>query len=130
MTENVIGNAMQSFELWLKCSNSNLDIEQTETEPRPQDLAYLQGLQEGLAISQLQKPDRTSPAQEDAKQAQGGIAGWANRVDDMIVMMMGLRGLTSPMTRGFIALALAVVIATVYAVLLMMVAGLRWANRS
>jgi hypothetical protein len=130
MTENVIGNAMQSFELWLKCSNSNLDIEQTETERRPQDLAYLQGLQEGLAISQLQKPDRTSPVQEDAKQAQGGIAGWANRVDDMIVMMMGLRGLTSPMTRGFIALALAVVIATVYAVLLMMVAGLRWANRS
>ena len=127
MTENVIGNAMQSFELWLNCSNPNLDIEQTETERRPQDL---QGLQEGLAISQLQKPDRTSPAQEDAKQAQGGIAGWANRVDDMIVMMMGLRGLTSPMTRGFIALALAVVIATVYAVLLMIAAGLRWANRS
>lgn len=120
----MIANAMQSFEFWLRCSNSNPDMEQTETEPRPDDLAYLQGLQEGLAISQLQQPDSTSLVRDDTKQAQGGMAGWVSRIDDMIVMMMGRRGIVLPMTERFVALALglAAAIAMVCTVLPVVVA--------
>lgn len=64
---------------------------------------------------------------EDHGREQGGVKGWTSKVAATIVMMMGSREITPPMTKGFIALAV-VIATTAYAMHLLLAAGLWWAN--
>ena len=74
-------------------------------------------------------PQSPSRDQGESRQGQEGMQRWTNRVNTEMDMTMGSRGNAPLMTKQFLVIGGVMIAATAYAVLLTMVAGLRWASR-
>jgi hypothetical protein len=135
-TENTTAKEIQALEIWLQNWHPDPGQEQAD---HPEGASYVQGMQEELATSPLQKPEleRARSDQGPSKQGQENMGEWASRACTEMDMIMGSRGNALLMTKEFlvwggIMVVKGVMIAAMsYGVHLIMViigAGLKWAR--